>query len=306
MSNRETNVLVTGGAGFIGSHIVDELIANNYNLFIIDNLSTGKIVNLNPKATFYKQDIRSDLTEIFTENRIDYVIHQAAQVDIKEAKEKPILNSDININGSINLFQYCCDYNVKKIIYASSAAVYGSPKYLNIDEKHPINPISNYGISKHTPESYLKVFKHIYNLNYTILRYSNVYGSRQLSEGEAGVISIFINNFLENKKPKIYGDGEQTRDFIHVSDIAKANLFALTKGRGEIINLSSQTQTSINELVKKLNQISNKSLTPIYKQTRQGDIKHSCLKNNKAEQILNWKPKYSLMHGLENTINYYK
>ncbi|MCM3068382.1 SDR family oxidoreductase [Priestia flexa] len=300
-------VLVTGGAGFIGSNIVDRLIEQSFEVVIIDNLSTGREENLNPKAKFYKMDIISDeVKEVFATEKPDYVIHHGAQIDVQKSLTNPLFDAQVNILGTINILENCKLYGVRKIVYASSAAVYGDPDYLGVDEKHQVNPLSFYGISKHTPEHYLKAYSHLYGLKYTILRYANVYGIRQDPKGEGGVVSIFVDKLLSNELPIIFGDGEQTRDFIYVSDIADANILALSKGDNDILNISCNQQTSINDLLSLMNNLANKNLHPVYKEERSGDIKHSYLDNSKAIEILNWKPKYTLSTGLKETLNYYR
>ncbi|KKC30214.1 SDR family oxidoreductase [Caldanaerobacter subterraneus] len=300
-------VLVTGGAGFIGSNIVDLLIGNGHGVVIVDNLSTGKEEFINKKAIFYKKDIADDdLYEIFEKEEPDYVIHQAAQIDVQKSVNNPAFDAKVNILGTVNLLECCRKSGVKKIVYASSAAVYGNPEYLPIDEVHKINPISYYGISKHTAEHYFEVYSQLYGLKYTILRYANVYGIRQDPKGEGGVISIFIDKMLKGERPIIFGDGKQTRDFVYVKDVAKANLLALKRGDNEVVNISTNKPTSINELVEIMNKIMNTSLKPIYTEPRKGDIIHSYLDNKKALEVLGWKPEYSLEDGLRETIEYYK
>ncbi|TCO60242.1 SDR family oxidoreductase [Caldanaerobacter subterraneus] len=300
-------VLVTGGAGFIGSHIVDLLIENGYEVVIVDNLSTGKEEFINKKAIFRKKDITDeDLYKIFEKEKPDYVIHQAAQIDVQKSIDNPVFDAKVNILGTVNLLEYCRKSGVKKVIYASSAAVYGNPEYLPIDEEHRINPISYYGISKQTPEHYFDVYSQLYGLKYTILRYANVYGVRQDPKGEGGVISIFIDKMLKGERPIIFGDGNQTRDFVYVKDVAKANFLALEKGDNEIVNISTNRTTTINELVYVMNKIMGTSLKPIYTEPRKGDIVHSYLDNKKALDVLGWKPEYSLEDGLRETIEYYR
>jgi len=300
-------VLVTGGAGFIGSNIADLLIENGYEVVIVDNLSTGKEEFINKKAIFYKKDITDDdLCEIFKKERPDYVIHQAAQIDVQKSIANPVFDAKVNILGTVNLLECCRKSDVKKVVYASSAAVYGNPEYLPIDERHRINPISSYGISKHTAEHYFEVYSQLYDLKYTILRYANVYGIRQDPKGEGGVISIFIDKMLKGERPIIFGDGKQTRDFVYVKDVAKANLLALKRGDNEVVNISTNKPTSINELVEIMNKIMNTSLKPIYTEPRKGDIIHSYLDNKKALEVLGWTPEYSLEEGLKETIEYYK
>jgi len=300
-------VLVTGGAGFIGSNIADLFIENGYEVVIVDNLSTGKEEFINKKAIFYKKDITDDdLCGIFEKEKPDYVIHQAAQIDVQKSIDNPVFDAKVNVLGTVNLLECCRKSGVKKIIYASSAAVYGNPEYLPIDEGHRINPISYYGISKHTPEHYFEVYRQLYGLKYTILRYANVYGIRQDPKGEGGVISIFIDKMLKGERPVIFGDGNQTRDFVYVKDVAKANLLALERGDNEVVNISTGKPTSINELVEMMNKIMNTSLKPIYTEPRKGDIMHSYLDNKKALDVLGWKPEYSLEEGLKETIEYYR
>jgi UDP-glucose 4-epimerase len=300
-------ILVTGGAGFIGSNIVDALIEKDYQVIVADNLSSGKKENLNQQAKFYEVDIQTDaLAEVFAENEITHVIHHAAQIDVQHSIEDPTFDAQNNILGTIKLLENCRDYGVEKIIYASSAAVYGEPEYLPIDEKHPIKAMSPYGISKHTPEHYIKMYSELYNLKYTIFRYANVYGPRQDPKGEGGVVSIFVDLMLDQKRPHIFGDGEQTRDFIHVYDIVEANISALTKGDNTLMNISTASRDSVNDLVDNLNQISDYRLDPIYEEARAGDILHSSLDNSKAKEILAWSPDYDFKSGLKQTAEYYR
>jgi len=300
-------VLVTGGAGFIGSNIVDGLIEAGHQVIVVDNLSTGKKENLNEQADFYALDIGDqELKEVFKENEISYVIHHAAQIDVQHSINDPLADAQNNILGTINLLERCREYNVKKVIYASSAAVYGEPDYLPVDEEHPIKAMSPYGISKHTPEHYIKMYGELYDLKYTIFRYANVYGPRQDPKGEGGVVSIFVDQMLAEERPMIFGDGGQTRDFIYVADLVKANLMALDQGDNVLVNISTENRDSVNDLVDYLNQILPYDLEPVYKEARQGDIRHSSLANSKAKELLGWTPDYDFKTGLKQTINYYQ
>ncbi len=299
-------VLVTGGAGFIGSNIVDGLIEAGHQVIVVDNLSTGKKENLNEQAEFYNLDLRDQkLKEVFKENEISHVIHHAAQIDVQHSINDPLFDAQNNILSTINLLECCKAYNVKKIIYASSAAVYGEPDYLPVDEEHPIKAMSPYGISKHTPEHYIKMYNDLYNLKYTIFRYANVYGPRQDPKGEGGVVSIFVYKMQAEERPVIFGDGQQTRDFIYVADLVKANLMALDQGDNVLINISTQSRDSVNDLVDYLNQILPYNLEPIYKEARKGDIRHSSLANTRAKELLDWTPDYDFKSGLKQTVNYY-
>ena len=302
----EVNILVTGGAGFIASHIVDRLIGLGHHVTIIDNLSTGNPIYLNRQANLYKCSILDEeINSIFKKAQPEVVIHHAAQIDVQSSLKQPTVDAEINIIGTIRLLEQCKEHGVRKIIYASSAAVYGAPQYLPIDEKHIIKPLSFYGISKHTPEHYIESFSLIYGLDYTILRYANVYGIRQDPKGEGGVISIFINKFLTGEIPVVYGDGEQTRDFIYVKDVVEANVNAIHNGSKGIFNISCNRKTSVNQLLHQLSELFKKQVRPKYMPSRQGDIVHSYLDNTNASVHLNWTPRFTLQEGLQETYNYY-
>lgn len=300
-------VLVTGGAGFIGSHIVDRLIELNHDVSVVDNLSTGKKENLNEKAKFYECNITNyeTLKLIFDIEKPEVVIHNAAQISVQESLKHPNLDASSNILGTINILECSRNSNVRKIIYPSSAAVYGNPEYLPIDENHTINPISFYGISKYTPEHYIRIYSQLYGIKHTIFRYANVYGMRQDAKGEGGVVSIFIDKVLNGETPFIFGDGSQTRDFVFVKDVAEANILALTRGDNETINISTNTPVTVNGLYETIKEVSRIFIEPIYKEERNGDIRHSYLNNFKAKEILGWENAYSLSQGLQDTIYFY-
>lgn len=279
-------ILITGGAGFIGSHIADILIQNNYKVIIADNLSTGKKDNINNKAIFYNIDIKNynDLENIFNNNKIEYIIHLAAQVSVPNSIRNPINDANENIIATLNIIELSKKYNIKKIIASSSAAVYGIPKKLPIDELHTTIPISYYGLSKLTMEKYLILS----NLNYVICRFSNVYGPRQTPHGEAGVVSIFMDNAINNKDLNIFGDGKQTRDFIYVEDIAKIFLFFIEKNiSNEILNISTNNSININELANTIINISKSNIKINYLEKRDGDIDDSILDNKKLLNLIN-------------------
>jgi len=301
-------ILVTGGAGFIASHIADRLVELKQDVVVVDNLSTGKREYINSKARFYKCDITNyeTLELVFNIERPEIVIHHAAQIDVQTSLKRPAFDAQNNIIGTINILECCRKLNVRKIIYPSSAAVYGTPQYLPVDEKHPIEPISFYGISKYIPEHYIKTFCNLYNMKYTIFRYSNVYGIRQDPKGEGGVVSIFLYKLLNEKTPYIFGDGEQTRDFIYVKDVVEANVLALYRGDNEIINISTKRAVSVNELYKIIKQIIGSSVEVEYKPVREGDILHSYLNNTIANEKLGWNITFGLDEGLRETIQYYK
>lgn len=301
-------ILVTGGAGFIGSHIVDFFIKKGHQVVVVDNLSRGKEKNLNPKAKFYKLDILSPkLSKIFQTEKPQIIIHEAAQINVRDSILDPTNDAQINILGAINLFQIATKFKVKKIIYASSGgAVYGEPESLPVDEEHRIKPLCPYGLSKYSVELYLKYFADLANVPYVILRYANVYGPRQDPKGEAGVIAIFIDKFMNNLSPIIFGDGQQTRDFIYVADVARANYLAYKKGKNNIFNIGLGKRVSILDIYELEKKIFNKNIKAEFSDPIAGEVKHIVLDINKAEQKLNFKAKISFEDGLEKTIDWAK
>ncbi len=300
-------VLITGGAGFIGSHIVDMLIQKNYSVVILDNLSHGKKVNLNKNAIFYDVDIcDKNIIDIFEKEKPDFVIHNAAQISVPNSILDPINDANINIIGSINLLEAAAKVGVKKIIYPASAAIFGEPKYLPIDEAHPLEMVSGYGVSKHTVEHYLKMYKALYNLDFVSFRYSNVYGPRQDCSGEGGVVAIFCEKLLKDEKPFIYGDGSQIRDFIYVKDIALANILALETNISGIYNVCTNEKVTVNDLLANINSILEKQISPIYTSERKGDIKNSYMSYDKIYKQFGFKPITSISEGLKETLKYYK
>jgi len=300
-------VLVTGGAGFIGSHTVDKLVAQGAEVLVVDDLSTGKAENINPAAVFVRMDIASEqLSGVFQRFKPDYVIHLAAQVSVPRSLAEPVRDCMTNVVGGVNLLENCRRNGTRKIVYASSAAVYGEPDEITVSENTPARPLSFYGVSKLAPEYYLKVFHHLYGLKYTVLRYANVYGPRQDAFGEGGVISIFAAKVAAQQKPVIFGDGEQTRDFIYVEDVAEANIRALSRGDQMLLNVGTGTRTSVNRLFALISEIAGVDLKPEYRDVREGDIRHSCMDIRKAVAALGWKPEFSLREGLARTFEYYK
>jgi len=301
-------VLVTGGAGFIGSHVVDEYLADGYEVVVVDDLSTGRLSNLNPAAKFYQLDIRSPkMMEIFEKESPDYVDHHAAQMDVRRSVAEPIFDADVNILGSLNLIECARKSQVKRFIYISTGgAVYGEPEYLPCDEAHPVNPICQYGASKHTVEHYLYMYHEIYGLDYVVLRYPNVYGPRQDPHGEAGVVAIFTGQMLAGDQVVINGDGEQQRDFVYVGDCALANLLATTsENQNTIYNLGFGRPTSINEIFSALKSITKYEREPVYGPAKVGETRRIYLEATKARQELGWTPKVTLEEGLEQAVAYF-
>lgn len=300
-------ILVTGGAGFIGSHIVDQLIARGDQVVIIDNLSTGKKEYVHRHAIFYQVDLTDadQVKSVLLLEKPEVVIHQAAQTRVQTSVEKPAYDAIVNILGTIHLLEACRYAGVRKMVFASSAAVYGNPERIPIDETHSIRPLSGYGIGKNTAEQYLSIYKDLYGLEFTILRYANVYGIRQDPQGEGGVISIFIDRLLHDQNVTIFGDGTQTRDYIYVEDIASANVKAIDRGDGQVVNIGTGVSTTLNKLVDLLAEIAGKKVVREYQPARSGDIKYSSFTIDKAKSILDWKPEVKLYDGLTHTYKYY-
>jgi len=318
-------VLVTGGAGFIASHIVDLLIENNYRVVVVDNLSSGRMENLNKKVKFYNLDITNQegLAEMFKREKPDYVCHQAAQISVSLSVRDPFFDAQTNILGSLNLLQCCVNYQVQGIVFASSGGtIYGEPQQFPITEKYPFRPQSPYGISKVTVEHYLDFYRKNYNLPYVSLRYGNVYGSRQDPFGEAGVIAIFIQKMLKGEIPTINGDGEYIRDYIYVEDVARANLLALQNVlklskviQGEEIekefkfngfNLGVGRGTSVNELFSLLKEIIKFPHPANYGPPRAGDLRKNILDCHLIKEVLGWQPEVDLSAGLKKTVHWFK
>jgi UDP-glucose 4-epimerase len=315
-------ILVTGGAGFIGSHLVDRLMKKGYQVAVIDNLSSGKKENLNSKAKFYKLDIcDSKISQIFKKEKPDIVFHFAAQIDVRKSVKNPIDDAKINILGSLNLLENFCRYSRHlhkfvdshyAFIFASSGgAIYGDTDVIPTSEAHPENPESPYGIAKLTIEKYLYFYQKTFGLNYTALRLANVYGSRQNSKGEAGVIAVFCDKMLKGLSlkgtvPIINGDGEQTRDFVFVDDVVEAALLAMQKEKSGFYNIGTAKETSINEIFRKIKELTNSNCQEIHAPARPGEQKRSCLDFSKAKKELGWEPKYSLSQGLRETIKWFK
>lgn len=298
--------LIIGGAGFIGSHLTDKLIEKGHQASVVDNLSTGKKENLNPKARFYKIDIRNQkISRVFERERPEIVFHYAAQIDVRKSIENPIKDAEINILGTLNLLENCKRYKVKKFIFASSVGVYGEPQKLPIKENHPLNPIAPYPTTKLAIEKYLNHYK-IQGLDFVSLRYSNIYGPRQLSVGEGGVIAIFTDKILKGEKPIIFGDGNQTRDFLYVGDATEAAIRAIKASSGSIYNIGTNKEITIKKLLNLLLIKLNKKVKPVFKPLHRGEIIKSRLNYSKAKKEFGWQPKYNLNKGLEKTADWFR
>ena len=302
-------ILVTGGAGFIGSHLVDGLLEAGHQVGIVDNLSTGNRRNLNPKASFYEVDLRDqDLARVFDEVRPEIVDHHAAHADVRESVEDPIYDASVNILGSLNLLQQCVRVGARKLIFISTGgAVYGEPQVLPCTEEHPVRPLSPYGASKAALEVYLPLYRDVFGLDHTVLRYSNVYGPRQDFLAEEGrVVAIFAQLALQGREPRINGDGEQQRDFVHVSDVVAANLAALERGSGEAFNIASGVPTTVNQVFALIKSITGYVGEASYGPPKAGEVYRIYLDVAKARRGLGWEARVKLEDGLRDTVEYFR
>ena len=291
-------VLVTGAAGFIGSYVVQELVDHQYSVIALDNLSRGKKSRLPRNVTFYEADITNSETErIFHIERPDYVIHLAAQTSVLGSMENPIEDCQANVLGTINILKYSNQFNIKKCVFASSAAVFGNPRVFPVEEDAQLSPLSFYGLSKVSAENYVQLYERMFGLKSCILRFSNVYGPNQ----ESGVISNFLNRIYNGEAPIIH-NGSQTRDFIYVKDVAAACLTAMVSHESGVYHISSGIERTINEVSKLISHITKVQIEPIVKELDTAEIKRSVLSNEKARWVLHWEPTYSLEKGIEEVI----
>jgi len=302
------NILVTGGAGFIGSNIAETLLQEGHTVDIVDDLSSGIEENIPKDAAFYKVDISSpEFKKIFTERKYDCICHHAAQIDVRSSVQDPILDNRINVLGSIRTIQMCINYRIPRYIFASSGgAVYGEQKHFPADEEHPTNPDSPYGIHKLAVEKYLHFYWKHYGLSYIALRYGNVYGPRQNPYGEAGVVAIFLNQILNGIRPTIYGDGTQTRDYLYISDAVKSNIQAIHSDVTGCFNIGTGKETDLNSIVRHLRELTATNMDFELAPPRKGEQKRSVLDIRKAGELLGWEPEVSLEEGLSKTLHYFR
>ncbi len=302
------NILVTGGAGFIGSHVVDAYVAEGHRVTVLDDLSSGKRDQVNPQASFYEMDILSeDVERVLEKERIEVINHHAAQVSVTVSVSDPQRDARINIQGSLNLLKHAAAQGVKRFVFASTGgALYGEQERYPADESHPVRPISPYGIAKFSVENYLGFYQATHGITPIVLRYSNVYGPRQDPHGEAGVVAIFTDRFLNDENPTIFGDGRQTRDFVSVSDVVAANVRALSGSLAGPYNIATGKETSVNDLCGQFNRLSGKSLAPRYAPARAGEVERSVLDAGKFQNAANWQAQDSLESGLKKTYGYFQ
>ena len=303
------NTLVTGGAGFIGSHVVDAYIKSGHQVSIIDDLSTGRERNINPQATFYRGDIRDArfVKEVFDRGRFDVVNHHAAQIDVRRSVTDPAFDASVNIIGVINLLESAVRTKVSKFVFSSTGgAIYGEQDYFPADELHPTRPISPYGIAKLATEQYLFYYRVVHGLESVILRYGNVYGPRQNPEGEAGVVAIFISKMLAGVQPIINGDGKQTRDYVYVGDVARANVDALSYRGSNTFNIGTGLETDVNTLFGILREATGSQCREQHGEAKMGEQQRSLLTAAKILKETGWKPAVSLQEGLKRTVEFFR
>jgi UDP-glucose 4-epimerase len=301
------NILVTGGAGFIGSHVVDALIEKGHKVSVVDDLSSGSKDNLNPRASLYERSITDDMTDIFEKVDPQIVFHLAAQMEVSRSVREPIFDANTNILGTLNILENMKKVNSKKIIFSSTGgAIYGDGVGIPTPESAKEQPSSPYGIAKLSIEKYLYFYRRIHGIDFVSLRYSNVYGPRQNSKGEAGVVAIFIDTILNGKRPTIFGTGDQTRDYVFVKDVVTANILALEKNVEGIFNVSTGKETSVNELFKELVNTMKVRVEPIRETARPGEQMRSCLSHDKINRELEWNPEHDLKNGLKKTIEWFR
>jgi len=301
-------ILVTGGAGFIGSHITDGFISQGHEVVVIDNLETGNPQNINPSAKFYLIDIRAEEVEkIFDIEKFDVICHHAAQMDVRRSVKDPLFDADVNIKGTLNLLQNAVRFGIKRFMFASTGgAIYGDQETFPCDETHPTRPVSPYGITKLSAEKYLFFYAKEYDIKYTIFRYANVYGPRQNPHGEAGVVAIFTEKLLKGEKPVINGDGLQTRDYVFVKDVVKANMAGLNIKGNDIFNIGTGIETDVNTLFDMINRTTGANAEEKHGPAKPGEQQRSVISFEKAKRVLGWEPSRTLEQGIEETVEFFK
>lgn len=301
-------VLVTGGAGFIGSHLVDRLILEGHDSVVVDNLVTGKRRNINRAARFYKMDVQSwRLERAFRNERPNVVMHLAAQMDVRKSVEDPMFDAQVNVLGTLNVLQQAVKHGVRKVIFSSSGgAIYGEQETYPAPETHVLKPLSPYGLSKLCGEQYLSYFQRVSGLQAVSLRYANVYGPRQDPEGEAGVVAIFIQKMLNNEQAVINGNGRQTRDFVFVDDVVEANLAMMGQETQGTYNVGTGVETSINDLFRILVQHTGSTCKEMHGPAKKGEQARSVIDCTKLRQEVSWEPKADLSEGLKKTVEYFR
>lgn len=300
-------VLVTGGAGFIGSHLVDRLVQEGHDVVVVDNLSTGKRKNVNRAATFYKADIQSSrLERVFRNERPSVIMHLAAQMNVRRSVDDPMFDASVNILGTLNVIEQAARHGARKVVFASSGgAIYGEQDIFPAPESHPTRPLSPYGISKLSGEHYLSYYQRASGIQAVSLRFANVYGPRQDPEGEAGVVAIFIQKMLTGEQPVINGNGRQTRDFVFVEDVVEANLLVMGQGIEGVFNVGTSSETTVNELFAIIKELTKSDCKEVHGPAKKGEQLRSTIDATKLRQQLGWEPKVGLSDGLRKTVEYF-
>ena len=305
-------ILITGGAGFIGSHVADACLEAGHQVVVVDDLSSGNFANLNPAVKFYQLDIRDPaLDEVFAAEKPDVVNHHAAQISVPRSVTEPLLDAQINILGLVNVLENCVKHHIKKVIFISTGgAIYGEAEEYPTTEDYPPQPLSVYAINKFAGENYLRFYQHQYGLEYTVLRYANVFGPRQIAQGEACVVSIFVEKLLQDSAPTIYAYPDapegMIRDYVYVKDVVRANLAVLDRGSNEVFNIGTCEETTTSQLYKTILWQLGKKIQPLKGPARKGDLRRSMLDNSKAFKELGWSPIYSLEDGIRETVTWFK
>jgi len=299
---------VTGGAGFIGSHVVDALIERNHTVHVLDNLSTGRQWKVRDEARLFELDVRSDAAaSLVAEQEYDVLVHHAAQMDVRQSVENPRFDADVNIGGLLNLMQAGVERGLERVLFASTGgAIYGEPVYTPPNLDHPLRPVSPYGVAKLASEKYLYYYQEQFDIDAVSLRYANVYGPRQNPHGEAGVVAIFTRSMLEGEQPVIHGDGEQTRDYVYVGDVVRANLAALDYEGTGVFNVGTGRETSVNTLFRQLREITEADVEEHHGPAKQGEQQRSVLGYEETTSALDWSPQVALKDGLDRTVKWFE
>ena len=300
-------ILVTGGAGFIGSHVSDALVAEGHEVFVLDDLSGGRRENVPSAASFHQLDVRGKrAADLCAFERFEVVVHHAAQMDVRRSVADPAFDADVNIIGFLSLMEATRNAGLKKVVFASTGgAIYGEPEYVPQDEQHPVRPVSPYGITKLATEKYLHFYQEAYGIEYVALRYGNVFGPRQNPHGEAGVVAIFAERMLRNEPVFVNGSGEQTRDYVFVDDVVNANLAALAYDGSGVFNIGTGMETDVNYLFRRIKEFTGSSTPEAHAEAKVGEQMRSVLGCEKAAQVLGWKPRVAIDHGLNLTVDWF-